>query len=378
MSRYDWLIVGAGITGCTLAERLAASGMRVLLIERREEPGGHCHDSFDASGVLIHKYGPHIFHTDNAAVYAYLSRFTEWHPYAHHVEADLGGRHVPLPCNLNTIRDLWPGDEGERLERALLSRFAYGTQLSVFDLAGLPEFSDSAAFILETLFEGYSEKQWGRWRGELDASVFARVPIRLSRDNRYFTDTFQGIPSGGYTEMMTRMVSGSPRIELLLGQEYDGVSSKARYNGILFTGRIDEFFDYSRGPLPYRSVRFQHDTVQSPSVLQRTGTVNYPGLTPAHTRSTEFRILTGQQADFTTLCREFPVDADDTNEAMYPVPCDTSRAVLDEYAQLAARESRARFCGRLGSYRYLNMDQAVEAALDLAATITGDRSSIVG
>jgi len=368
MPHFDWLVVGAGITGCTLAERLAANGKRVLLIDRRAHLGGNCHDAPDAAGVLVHTYGPHIFHTASREIHDYLSQFTEWHDYEHHVEASIDERFVPMPCNLNTIRDLWP-DQHVELERALLSRFSYGTQLSVSQLGEVPRFREVADYLFERLFKGYSKKQWGKWLTELDESVFARVPIRLSRDNRYFTDTFQGPPSDGYTAMMTRMVLDSPRIVVLLGQEFRQLDRSLAYEGVLFTGRIDEFYEYSYGQLPYRSVRFEFETFATRSVLQRTGTVNYPTSSPAHTRSTEFRIITGQGGDFTTVCREYPLDADATHEAMYPVPCASSHATAAKYQGLATHERRVQFCGRLGGFRYVNMDQAVEWALDIASTI---------
>jgi UDP-galactopyranose mutase len=369
MSHFDWLIVGAGVTGCTLAERLSAGGKRVLLIDRRPHMGGNCHDTVDGSGVLVQAYGPHIFHTCNEAVHDYLGQFTDWHDYAHHVEAALDGRFVPVPFNLNTLRELWPDRDGRRLERALLSQFPYGSEINVLRLGELSDFRDMADQVVDSLFEQYSQKQWGKWRKELDESVFSRVPVRVSRDNRYFTDTFQGVPSDGYTAMMRQMVLDSPRILVLLGQEFRQLDAALHYDRVLFTGRIDEFYEYSYGRLPYRSVNLEFETFRDSSVLQRTGTVNYPTLSPRYTRSTEFRIITGQLCTSTTVCREYPVDADATHEAMYPVPCGRSRATLKKYQRLAAREPYVRFCGRLGGYRYLNIDQAVESALDIAATI---------
>lgn len=368
MPRFDFLIVGAGITGCTLAERLTSGGKSVLLLDRRSHIGGNCHDAFDASGVLVHTYGPHIFHTRHRHVHAYLSRFTGWHAYEHRVLADLGGGTlVPVPFNLDTLRLTWPNEaESSQLERRLLSRFGPGAEVSVLQLRESGEFRELADHVFRTLFDGYSSKQWGRHVCDLDASVFGRVPVRVSRDDRYFTDPFQGVPAHGYTAMFSRMLDGCRDLTLALGQEFAELGNDVAFDRIIYTGRIDEYFGYRYGALPYRSLHLEFDTFDDGALRQPTATVNYPTDPPPFTRSTEFKQITGQSTGMTTICKEFPRDPDASHEAMYPVPAADSRALFAKYQRASHAQASAVFSGRLGTYRYLNMDAAVDAALELA------------
>ena len=371
MTAYDWLVVGAGLTGCTIAERLAAAGRTVLLVDRQPYVGGACHDRRDEAGVLVHSFGPHAFHTDLDHVRDYLSRFTGWRPYEHRVVAQVrGDLVVPVPYNLDTLRLLWPSASGAaELEAALLGEYGAGAQVSVLALRRSTRFRAFADHVVAALFEGYSRKQWGDAVAGLDPSVFGRVPVRLSRDDRYFVDRFQGVPADGYAAMMRRMVEGRPGLDVVLGREYEEAAREAPGARVVYTGRVDDFFGRRLGELPYRSLRFEFENRAGRRTVQPVAQVNYPTDPPAYTRSTEFRHMTGQETDSTTLCREFPVDAGVGREALYPVPGAASALLYGRYARLAAGEPAVVFAGRLGTYRYLNMDVAVAEALATAAAI---------
>jgi len=363
---YDWIVVGSGLSGATFAERMAARGYRVLVVERRRHPGGNVYDTYDEHGVLIHLYGPHIFHTNSREVFTYLSRFTTFRPYIHRVLAMVQGQAVPLPFNLNTLRALFPTRLADRLEEKLLTRFGHGARVPILklkkeedrDLKGLAE------FVYENIFLHYTHKQWGLDPEVLDPEVTARVPIVVARDDRYFPDRYQGIPENGYTQMIKRMLN-NPRIHLLLGVDYLKERRHLRARRVLYTGPIDAYFDYTHGPLPYRTLRFKWEHRRAETVLP-AAVVNYP-TEQAYTRITEYKQLTGQESPFSTLSYEYPEDhKPGANEPYYPVPQKENRVRYRRYLALAERESKVRFLGRLADYRYYNMDQVVARALKLA------------
>ncbi len=353
---FDYLVVGAGFAGSVLAERLASQlDQRVLVVDKRPHIGGNAYDRHDESGVLVHPYGPHIFHTNSAEIFGYLSQFTEWRPYQHRVLASVEGQLLPIPINLDTVNRL------------------YGLRLNAFEMAG---FLDSVSEKVEAVntsedavvskvgrdlylkfFRGYTRKQWGLDPSQLDASVTARVPTRTNRDSRYFDDTFQAMPLHGYTRMFERMLA-HPRIKLMLGTDYREVADLVPWRHMVYTGPIDAFFDHQFGRLPYRSLAFRHVTLQQER-FQPVGTVNYPN-DYAYTRVSEFKHLTGQIHPCTSIVYEYPQAEGDP---YYPVPRAENAALYRRYEDLAQAQDRVTFVGRLATYRYYNMDQVVGQAL---------------
>jgi UDP-galactopyranose mutase len=359
---FDYLIVGAGFAGCTLAERLAeGAGKRVLLIDKRRHIGGNAYDCHDDAGILIHKYGPHIFHTNSAEVFEYLGRFTSWRPYQHRVMASVDGQLVPIPINLDTINRI------------------YGLHLTAMQLG--PFFKELAERVdpvrtsedvivgkvgrelYEKFFRNYTRKQWGLDPSELDASVTARVPVRTNRDDRYFDDTYQAMPLHGYARMFERMVA-SPNIKLMLNTSHRELGGMIAYREMIFTGPVDEFFDYRYGKLEYRSLDFQFETHDKP-VFQPAPVVNFPN-EYAYTRCTEFKYLTGQEHRKTTVVYEYPKG---TGDPYYPVPRRENAELYRKYQMLASATPQVHFAGRLGTYKYYNMDQVVAQALKLYAKL---------
>ena len=377
MSTYDWLIVGAGLTGATLAERLARQGgARVLVVDARPHVAGNAFDELDAHGVLVHRYGPHAFHTNSARVWHYLSRFTEWHPYEHRVCAALDAYLVPLPFNLDALAQCF-GPAARHLEARLLARYPGQEHVPVLRLLDDDDADVQrvAQFVYERIFLGYTQKQWGRRPEELDPSVTARVPVRLSRDDRYFQDRFQATPRAGFTALVARMLD-HPNITVQTGCAFGDIGSAFRWKRMVYTGQVDAYFESCHGPLPYRSLHFDfkhYANQDAPTVLrQKVAQVNHPEA-PAVTRVTEFRHMTGQPGPGTTLSVETPVAyTSGVNEPYYPVPHPDSRALYARYAADAAREApQVVFAGRLGEYRYYNMDQAVARALVIADRLLG-------
>ncbi len=354
--RYDYLIVGAGFAGSVLAERLAAdAGKRVLLIDRRPHIGGNAYDRTDAAGVLIHPYGPHIFHTNSPAVVAYLSRFTAWRPYEHRVLAQVHGRLLPMPINRTTINGFFGTDLAPHEVEAFLDGKA--ERPDVIRTSADVVLSKVGRELYEAFFQGYTRKQWGLDPSELDRSVTSRVPTRTNDDDRYFTDRFQQMPLHGYTRMFEAMLN-HPNITLATSTEYTAVDS-ASYDHLIFTGPIDEFFGHRYGRLPYRSLQFQHETHDRPW-FQDVGVVNHPAAGVPYTRVTEFKHLTGQAHSQTSVCYEFPAAEGDP---YYPVPRPENAALYQRYQALADATPGVTFVGRLATYRYYNMDQVVGQAL---------------
>jgi UDP-galactopyranose mutase len=355
---YDVLIVGAGFAGSVLAERLASQlGRRVLIIDRRSHIGGNAYDYFDDAGILVHAYGPHIFHTNSVRVYDYLSQFTEWRPYQHRVLTSVDGHLLPFPINLDTINLLYGTQmDCAQLDRWLETRAEPRVRIETSEDAVVSKIGRE---LYQKFFRGYTRKQWGLDPSELDAQVAARIPVRTNRDDRYFSDTYQVMPRHGYTRMFTAMLR-HPNIHVMLNTDYRDIRDVVPHREVIYTGPIDEFFDERLGRLPYRSLEFRFETHPCER-LQPVGTINYPNEYP-YTRVTEFKHLTGQRHDHTTLVYEYPRDHGDP---YYPIPRPENADRYRAYADLAATLPRVHFTGRLGAYRYYNMDQVVAQSLTL-------------
>jgi len=355
---FDYLIVGAGYAGSVLAERLAnGSGKKVLLIDKRSHIGGNAYDYYDEHGILVHKYGPHIFHTNSHEIWEYLSRFTEWRPYEHRVLVSVDGMLLPMPINLDTINGLY----GLRLNSFECAEFfaKMAEPRSEIRTSEDVVVSKVGRELYEKFFRNYTRKQWGLDPSELDSSVISRVPIRTNRDNRYFTDIYQAMPLHGYTRMFENMLD-HPQIKIMLNTDYHEVENILPYREIIFTGPIDEFFDYQFGKLPYRSLDFRLEMHHTP-VFQPAPVINYPNEHP-YTRVTEFKYLTGQVHEKTTVVYEYPTDDGDP---YYPVPRPENREIYKKYQALAQTTPGVHFVGRLATYKYYNMDQVVAQALSL-------------
>ncbi len=361
---FDYLIVGAGFAGSVLAERLAnGSDKKVLICDKRPHIAGNAYDCYDDAGVLIHKYGPHIFHTNSKEVFDYLSRFTEWRSYEHRVLASVDGMLVPIPINLDTINKLYSlnltsFEVKEFLEKVREKRDVLRTSEDVVINAVGKE-------LYEKFFRNYTRKQWGLDPSELDASVTARVPTRTTRDDRYFTDSFQAMPKHGYTRMFEKMLD-SPNIKIMLNCDYREIVKEFPFREMIYTGPIDEFFDYRYGKLPYRSLEFKHETYDGEK-FQTAPVVNYPNEQP-FTRITEFKYLTGQDHKKTSVVYEYPQAEGDP---YYPVPRPENAELYNRYRVLAEARSDVHFVGRLATYKYYNMDQIVAQSLTEYGKIAG-------
>ncbi len=359
---YDTLIVGAGYAGSIMAERLTSQlGQRVLVIDRRDHIAGNAYDYVDEHGVLVHKYGPHIFHTTSGKVVEYLSDFTDWRPYEHRVLARVDGKLVPMPINRTTINELYglgltTDEEVEAFlaERAEPLDYIRNSEDVVVAKVGRE--------LYEKFFRGYTRKQWQRDPSELHASVCARIPIRTNEDDRYFTDPFQKMPADGYTKMFERLL-GDPNIEVRVQTPFKDVKDHVEYSHLVYTGPVDAFFDYRFGALPYRSLEFELRNEPTPDggYFQPTASVNEPLEDVPYTRITEFRHMTGQERHgSSTMAVEYPRAEGDP---YYPIPNDETRALYKRYAALADELPDVTFVGRLARYQYLNMDQVVGQAL---------------
>jgi UDP-galactopyranose mutase len=381
VANYDWLIVGAGFSGAVLAERIATQrDERVLLVDRRPHIGGNAHDHLDETGVLVHRYGPHLFHTNSQRVWEYLSQFTSWRPYSHRVHALVEGQNVPVPFNLTSLAMLFPADRAERLTEALLARYGADAQVPILKMRQQedPELRGLADYIYHAIFEGYTIKQWGLDPQELSASVTARVPVRISHDDRYFQDKFQAMPAEGYTRLFQRMLAHR-NITVSLGTDWRDLGSSIRYRRMAYTGPIDAYFDFAHGPLPYRSLRFEFQSLAQERALA-VGAINYPN-DHRYTRVVEIKHATGQVCPNTTLCREYPQPhVAGSNEPFYPIPREENRAIFQRYQDEAAKLGRSViFCGRLADYQYYNMDQVVARALMVfEQEVAGDATHLRG
>jgi UDP-galactopyranose mutase len=353
----DWLIVGAGFAGSVLAERIASQrGEKVLVIDRRPHIAGNAYDRYDDAGILMHQYGPHIFHTNSERIFEYLSQFTQWRAYEHRVLGYVDGKLVPIPINRTTINAIY----GVTLQTEEEVEAFLASKAETIDPIRTSEdvvVSRVGRELYEKFFQGYTRKQWGLDPSELDKSVTARVPTRANTDDRYFTDAFQFMPRHGYTAMFEAMLK-HPNIEVRLSTDFRDVKDTIQYKRLIFTGPIDEYFGFRFGKLPYRSLKFEHKSLAQ-EWFQPVGTVNYPQ-TEAYTRITEYKHLTGQSHPWTTITYEHPSAEGDP---YYPIPRDENQALFKKYEELALASEDVFFVGRLATYRYYNMDQVVGQAL---------------
>src|ERR1043166_279932 len=359
---FDYLIVGAGFAGATLAERIASQlGKKVLIVDKRRHIAGNAFDCYDDAGVLIHKYGPHIFHTNSKQVFDYLSQFTRWRAYQHHVLACVDGQLVPIPINLDTINKLY----GLNLSSMEVEKFFASVAEPKESIRTSEDvvISKIGRELYEKFFRGYTRKQWGLDPSDLDASVTARVPTRTNRDSRYFTDTYQAMPLHGYTRLFENLLSHE-NITIVLNTDYQEIKKYVPYRQMIFTGPVDEYFDFRFGKLPYRSLHFEFET-HDEEVHQPVAVINYPN-DYAYTRVTEFKYLTGQKHPKTSLVYEYSRAEGDP---YYPIPRPENAELYRKYHELAAATPKTFFAGRLGTYKYYNMDQVVAQALTLFSKI---------
>lgn len=358
------LIVGAGYAGSVMARELADAGQRVHIIDKRPHIGGNAYDEQDEHGILIHRYGPHIFHTNGERIFEYLSRFTEWRPYEHRVRGVVDGVAYPFPVNRDTLNKLYGLNLDDAGAVAFFERVREPRDpvLTSEDVV----LNSVGRDLYEKFFLNYTRKQWGLDPSELKAGVTARIPVRTNNDDRYFTDTFQAMPLHGYTKMFEAMLD-HPNISVELGVDFTELRNTDQYQHIVYTGPIDTYFNCCYGHLPYRSLRFEHEHQPNVEQYQETGTVNYPN-DHAYTRVTEFKHLTGQRHTGTSIVREYPQAEGDP---YYPIPRTENEALFRRYEELASKETRVTFVGRLAQYRYYNMDQVVGAALTAAKKLIG-------
>ncbi len=352
----EYIVAGAGFAGSVVAERLASQmGKRVLVVDKRDHIAGNAYDHLDEHGILVHKYGPHIFHTNSEKVVAYLSQFTKWRPYEHRVLSSVDGKMLPVPINLDTVNRLYDLNlDADGLQRFLAARVVVPPTIRTSEEVVI---SRVGRELYEKFFQNYTRKQWGLDPSELDASVAGRIPVRYDRDDRYFTDTFQAMPRDGYTRMFEKMLD-HPGITVETGTSYQEARAEYPDAKVIYTGPIDEYFDFCFGMLPYRSLEFRHET-HDREVYQAAPVVNYPN-DHAYTRVTEFKYLTGQQHGKTSIVYEYPRAEGDP---YYPIPRPENAALYAKYQKLAMRDSSVYFCGRLANYKYFNMDQVVAQAL---------------
>ncbi len=374
----DHIIVGAGFAGAVVARELAEAGGKVLVVEKRAHIGGNCYDEYDESGVLIHTYGPHLFHTDNELVFDYLSRFCRWQPYQHKVLAEVDGKQVPVPFNLNSIEMLFPALLAAELSEKLVARFGFGSKVPILRLRQSKDekLQFLADYIYEKIFLGYTVKQWGCKPEDIDPEVMSRVPVLVSRDDRYFQDRFQAVPATGYSKLFAKMLA-HPDIHILLNTDYRDVLSFNQNSGAIklfghdftgkmfFTGMVDELFSFKFGELPYRALDFSFETFSNDS-YQDAAVVNYPSLYK-FTRITEFKKITFQDvAGKTVILREFPCAferADKNSVPCYPILQAEGQEMYKQYKEHSLAFNNLVLLGRLAEYRYYDMDDIVERAL---------------
>lgn len=361
-NKYDFLIVGAGFSGGVIAERLASQlDKKVLLVEKRDHTGGNAYDYYNEDGILVHKYGPHIFHTNYDDVWSYLSQFTEWNGYQHKVIAFVDGKKVPFPINLTTVNTL--------LDKAFsedeLKIYLNSVKLNLPDIANSRDVivSQVGEFFYEKFFKNYTFKQWGVYPEKLAPEVTKRIPVRYNTEDRLFSDKYQGLPSVSYAKLFDRMLS-HPNITVLLNTDYKNILDTVQFDRIIYTGPVDYFFDYLFGRLPYRSLRFESETLDK-KYFQEVAVVNYPN-DHDFTRITEFKHMTLQKHPRTTIFREY---SSAEGEPYYPMPIEEAIELSNRYREEAGKLKTVYFIGRLAEFKYYNMDQVVKRALEVFETI---------
>ncbi|MCR5833574.1 MAG: UDP-galactopyranose mutase [Selenomonadaceae bacterium] len=372
---FDMVIIGAGMAGSVLAERFAAQGKKILLVERRRHIAGNCYDEIDDNGILIHKYGPHLFHTDDVDVWNYLSRFTDWQVYHHHTKVFIDGKPVPLPFNFNTLHEVFPKSLADKLETALLSNYEYGKKVPILELKQSPDkdLRFLADFIYEKIFLHYTEKQWDLPPEKISGAVTARVPVFIGRDDRYFNDRFQALPKHGYTTLVKNILDNK-NIKLLMNTDFNEVTELRdgeiflfgqKFDGrLIYTGQLDELFGKKFGELPYRSVNMKFETINAED-FQEAPIINYPN-NYDFVRITEFKKIHPVKTDRTTILREYPQKyISGENEPYYPIFTDEARTAYEKYSAELAKYKNITAVGRLAEYRYYDIDDIVKRALEV-------------
>ena len=369
--KFDYLIVGSGLSGSVLAERIANElNKKVLIIDKRNHIGGNVYDYYNEYGILVHKYGPHIFHTQMKKVWDYTSRFTDWNLYYHKVLAVVDGQKIPVPFNLNSLHKVFPASYAKKLEDLLISNYGFGIKVPILKLLETKndDLKFLADYVYKNIFLGYNLKQWGLKPEELDYSVSSRVPIYISRDDRYFQDTYQGIPKEGYTKIIEKMLSNK-NIKVLLNTDYKEIIDDIKFDKLIYTGHIDYYFDYMFGHLPYRTLEFKFETINNinieSSYFQEKAQINYPN-DYDFTRITEFKHLTAQKSNCSTIAYEYPMAYDHKQKEIdpyYPIPKEENAILFNKYKAEADKLENVIFLGRLADYKYYNMDQTIGVAL---------------
>ena len=373
---FDYIIIGAGYAGAVMAERIATQlDKKVLIIEKRNHIAGNCYDYTDENSITRHQYGPHLFHTENREVFQYLSQFTTWDIYNHKVVAVINGREVPIPFNINTLYEVFPDSLARKLEDKLLQEFDYNSKVPILELKKSEDkdMQFLADFVYEKIFVHYTAKQWGMKPEEMDGAVTARVPIFVGRDDRYFNDKYQTVPTQGYTKLFEKMLNHK-NIKLMLNTDFNEVCSITEneftlmgnvfVGKVIYTGSIDELFDYKFGDLPYRSVNMVFETVEK-EYYQNVATVNYPN-NYDFTRITEFKHIHHVKSDKTTILKEYPKAYDKTKDTpYYPIFTDENQEKYNKYLNYSKQWKNLILLGRLAEYKYYDMDDMVERALEI-------------
>jgi len=375
---FEFIVVGSGFAGSVIAERIAnVLNQKVLIIEKRNHIGGNCYDYRDENNIIVHKYGPHIFHTDYKEVFDYLSNFTDWHIYHHRVLAFVDGKKIPLPFNLNSIYEVFPQELAKRLEVKLIEKYGYGTKIPILELLKEEDrdLKFLANYVYEKIYKNYTMKQWALKPEEINPQVTARVPIYISRDNRYFTDKYQGVPKDGYTKIFERILS-HPNIKILLNTDFkelisiDFENKKIYFLGqefkgkLIFTGMIDELFNFKYGILPYRSLDLRFETIEQ-EYYQEAPVVNYPN-DYAFTRITEFKHIHPVKSDKTTILKEYPkAYQPNVDIPYYPIFTKENQELYNKYKEEVDKFENLVLVGRLAEYRYYDIDDVVKRALEV-------------
>jgi UDP-galactopyranose mutase len=375
---FDYIIVGSGFSGSVMAERIANYlNQKILIIEKRNHIGGNCYDYKDVNNITVHKYGPHLFHTDYKEVFDYLSNFTDWQPYHHRVLAFIDGKKVPIPFNLNTLFEVFSKSLAEKLERKLIDKYSYNSKVPILEL--LKEEDQDLKFlskyVYDKIFKNYTAKQWGLKPEDIDPQVTARVPICITKDNRYFTDKYQAIPNEGYKKIFERMLN-HPNIKIMLNTDFKEVidiyyaNKKIYFMGqefkgkLIFTGMIDEIFDFKYGYLPYRSLELRFETIEK-EFYQEVAVVNYPN-DYDFTRITEFKHIHPIKTNKTTILKEYPKSYQPNIDIPYYfVFTKENQELYNKYREEAEKFYNLILLGRLAEYRYYDMDDAIKRALEV-------------